>query len=38
LTYLRKSEVVVTVRFEIAPPGKPEAFATYLEAATRRIK
>jgi hypothetical protein len=38
LTYLRKSESLVTVRFEIAPPGKPEAFSTYLEAVTRRVK
>ena len=38
LTYLRRPEALVTVRFEIAPPGKPEAFSTYLEAATRRVK
>jgi hypothetical protein len=34
LTYLRKSEALVSVRFEIAPPNKPEAYATYLEAVT----
>ena len=38
LTYLRKSEVLVTLRFEIASPGKPEAFSTYLEAVTRKVK
>ncbi|GLH71982.1 hypothetical protein GETHLI_04840 [Geothrix limicola] len=38
LTYLRKSESLVNLRFEIAPPNKPEAFATYLEAVTRKVK
>lgn len=38
LTYLRKSEALVTVRFEIAPPSTPEAFKTYLEAVTRKGK
>jgi hypothetical protein len=38
LTYLRKSEALATLRFEIAPPGKPEAFSTYLEAVTRKVK
>lgn len=38
LTYLRDAEAGrVTLRFEIAPPGKPEAFATYLEAAMRKV-
>lgn len=38
LSYQKKSDSLFTLRFEIAPPGKPEAFATYLEAATRRVK
>jgi hypothetical protein len=38
LTYLRKTEALVTVRFEIAPPAAPEAFKTYLEAVTRKVK
>jgi hypothetical protein len=38
LTYLRKTESLVTVRFEIAPPAAPDAFKTYLEAATRKVK
>ncbi len=36
LSYLKKAEGLVTVRFEIAPPAKPEAFSIYLEAQTRR--
>ena len=38
LSYLRKAADVVTVKFEFAPPSKPEAFATYLEAVTRKVK
>lgn len=38
LTYMRKSDSLVALRFEIAPPGQPEAFATYLEATTRKVK
>jgi hypothetical protein len=38
LTYLRKAEDLATVRFEIAPPATSEAFKTYLEAATRKVK
>lgn len=38
LSYLQAPEGAVTVRFEIAPPQAPEAFKTYLEAATRRVK
>jgi hypothetical protein len=38
LTYLRRPEGSVTVRFEIAPPDKPEAFAVYLEGLTRKVK
>lgn len=39
LTYLRAAEEGrVVLRFDIAPPGKPEAFSTYLEAATRKVK
>ena len=38
LTYLRKSEALVTIRFEIAPTGIPEAFSTYMEAITRKVK
>jgi len=38
LTYLRKAEALVTVRFEIAPPSTPTSFKTYLEANTRKVK
>lgn len=38
LTYLPKAVDTVTVRFEIAPPTAPEAFKTYLEGLTRRVK
>jgi hypothetical protein len=39
LTYLKAAEEDrVALRFEIAPPGKPEAFSTYLEAATRKVR
>jgi hypothetical protein len=38
LTYLRKEEALVSVRFEFAPPGKPDAFSTYIEAAMRKAK
>jgi len=39
LTYLKGAdEGRVSLRFEIAPPGKPEAFSTYLQAVTRKVK
>jgi len=38
LTYLKQAESVVSLRFEFAPPGKPEAFSTYIEAAMRKVK
>lgn len=38
LTYGKKAADLVTVTFEFAPPGKPEAFSTYLEALTRKVK
>ncbi|HJV48846.1 MAG TPA: hypothetical protein VJ549_06195 [Geothrix sp.] len=38
LTYLPKATDTVTVRFEIAPSNAPEAFKTYVEGVTRRVK
>ncbi len=38
LTYLKVSETLVTLRFEIAPPNKPEVFSTYIEAKTHKVK
>jgi hypothetical protein len=36
LTYRKTGDDQVAIRFEIAPPGKPEAFSTYIEATARR--
>lgn len=36
LTYRATGRDTVLVRFEMAPPGKPEAFATYVEGTSRR--
>jgi hypothetical protein len=36
LTYTRGEEDKVAVKFEIAPPGKPDEFKTYLEGTVRR--
>jgi hypothetical protein len=36
LTYKKEKEDSVVVKFEIAPPGKPDGFQTYLEGTARR--
>jgi hypothetical protein len=36
LTYLKTGEDILTVRFEIAPPGRPGAFIVYAEGIGRR--
>ena len=36
LTYTKAGAGAVKIKFEIAPPGKPEAFAAYIEAAARK--
>jgi hypothetical protein len=36
LTYTRVSQDRVKIKFEIAPPGHPEQFATYIEASAHR--
>ena len=36
LTYTRVGEDVVDVTFEIAPPGSPEAFKTYVSGLSKR--
>ncbi len=33
LTYTKEKEDTVRIKFEIAPPGKPDAFKTYLEGS-----
>ena len=36
LTYTKEREGKLAIRFEIAPPGKPDGFSTYLEAVARK--
>ena len=36
LTYTKLSPDQVGIRFEIAPPGKPDAFSPYIQATARR--
>jgi hypothetical protein len=36
LTYTKGAEDTVFIKFEFAPPGKPDEFKTYLEGAARR--
>jgi hypothetical protein len=36
LTYRQTGHDRVAIRFEIAPPGKPAAFSTYIDAMARR--
>ena len=36
LTYKKTGADTLALKFEIAPPGKPDGFATYIEATARR--
>jgi hypothetical protein len=36
LSYTRQAEGRVGIKFEMAPPGKPDAFKTYLNGSARR--
>lgn len=38
LSYMKGEEDAVRIRFEMAPPGKPDGFKTYLEGSARRQK
>jgi hypothetical protein len=38
LTYTPVGNVKVNIKFEMAPPGKPDAFSTYIEASAVRKK
>jgi hypothetical protein len=38
LTYRKTRDDRVAIQCEIAPPGKPDAFSTYIEATARRKK
>ena len=37
LTYVQNSDGSLDVKFEIAPPGKPDAFVTHVEGVARRV-
>jgi hypothetical protein len=37
LTYTRVDQDRVKIKFEIAPPGHPDQFATYIEASAHRV-
>lgn len=36
LTYVQNGDGTLNVKFELAPPGKPEAFVTHVEGIARR--
>jgi hypothetical protein len=36
LTYLKTGSDTLTIKFEIAPAGKPDSFSTYIEAKAKR--
>jgi hypothetical protein len=36
LSYIKKEPDVLALQFDIAPPGKPEAFSKYISATARR--
>jgi hypothetical protein len=36
LTYIKTGEKTLSLKFEIAPPDKPDAFVTYIEATAHR--
>jgi hypothetical protein len=38
LSYIKDEDGVVRIRFEIAPPGKPDGFKAYLEGRARRTE
>ena len=38
LTYKKEETDQVSVKFEIAPPGKPDAFSTHVEGSAHRKK
>jgi hypothetical protein len=38
LTYTRGSATTLNGKFDIAPPGQPEAFASYLSWTARKVK
>jgi hypothetical protein len=38
LSYTKRGDDAVDIKFEIAPPGKPDGFKAYLEGSARRQK
>ena len=38
LSYTKAEGEVLRIKFEVAPPGKPDAFKTYLDGSARRFK
>jgi hypothetical protein len=38
LAYTRSKNGMLTAKFEISPPGKPDSFSTYVEGTARRKK
>lgn len=36
LTYIRSGPDALSIRFEVAPPDKPDQFQTYIEASAKR--
>jgi hypothetical protein len=36
LTYKKTGQKTISIQFDIAPPGKPDAFAPYISASARR--
>jgi hypothetical protein len=37
LTYVQNADGTLKVKFELAPPGKPEAFTTHVEGVAHRV-
>lgn len=38
LSYTKEKDDSIKIKFEIAPPGKPDGFMTYLEGSTQRTR
>jgi len=38
LSYTKGADEAIKIKFEIAPPGKPEGFRTYLEGSAQRTR
>jgi hypothetical protein len=38
LTYVQNEDGTLKVKFELAPPGKPDAFVTHVEGVARRVE